>query len=543
LFRPGFGLQGFAVWAAADNNSQAAAGEGGLAARAYERSHPRTKAQEVVILTGRNVAIAFGPALALLVYLVLPSGSGAGLSDAGRATAAVATLMAFWWLTEALPLAATALLPIGLFPLLGICSAAKATAPYGDKVIFLFMGGFILAGAMQRWELHRRFALQTIKLVGTSPHRLVAGFMLATAVLSMWVSNTATVIVMLPIATSVLELVGEGDAAGRPGGGAASNFAVALLLGTAYGASIGGVGTLIGTPPNGILAGYLSDNFGYELSFGYWLIIGLPLVVLFLPLAWLLLTQLVFPFRGLRLGEVDELIERELAGMGPMSRAERRVLVVFVVTALCWMLRSPVQMLARRVGFDLSGLNDTSIAILAALALFLLPAGDGSGRRLLDWKTAAGLPWQILVLFGGGLSLAAAMHENGLAEYIGRQFHFGGPGQMLAATFAATLLVKFLTELMSNTATTSALLPVFAGIASAAGIHQFVLLVPATITASFAFMLPVGTPPNAIVFASGLISIRQMSRAGLLLNLVTIVVVPAYVLMLWKILPLPAMGA
>lgn len=484
--------------------------------------------------TGRREArlrwagLGAGPLVGVAVLLLLPGAdadaAGAavgGLTAEGRATAAVGALMAVWWLTEAVPLSATALVPIALLPLVGARSIGEVTAPYADPVIFLFMGGFILGLGMQRWGLHRRIALVTIALVGTQPRRLIAGFMVATAVMSMWVSNTATVAMMVPVGIGVVHLVFA--RLGLPGGpdhpsapAPAANFATALMLGIAYAASIGGVGTLIGTPPNAILKGYVERTYGQQIGFAAWLAVGLPLVAIFLPLAWLYLTRWAFPVRLERIPGGHDMIRDELRSLGPMSRGEWAVFLVFILTASMWVLRP--QIIAAT---GLSGLTDEGIAVSAAGALFVIPVNPRERRFAMDWETASQLPWGILILFGGGLSLAGAIQANGVDGFIGRGFETMSGVHPFVIVLAVAVGVIFLTEITSNTAVTNTLLPVLggAGAAAALGVDAALLLIPAAVAASYAFMLPVATPPNAIVFGSGYVRLAQMARAGFWLNL------------------------
>lgn len=468
----------------------------------------------------RWIGLLGGPVVAVIVYFGLPAES---LTGPGRGTAGVAALMAVWWLTEAIPLPATSLLPIALFPLLGAASAKAAAAPYASDLIYLFMGGFILGLGMERWGLHKRVALVIISFVGTGPRRLIAGFMLATALMSMWVSNTATAIMMLPIGMSVISLVrarvGEED---RDVG----NFATCLLLGIAYGASIGGVGTLIGTPPNLVLANFVSDELGIELTMAKWLRVGLPLVAVFLPVAWLYLTAFAYPVRLKQIPGGRALIHEELAKLGPMKRGEWIVFLVFMLTAMAWIFRPKLVEFGE--AHDLvvfSGLGDSVIAVLAALILFVTPVNVKTRTFAMDWETARKLPWGILLLFGGGLSLASAMQANGVSALIGEQFAVlsGVPTVVIILVVAGVVI--FLTELTSNTAVTTTLMPILAGAAVGLGVEPMMLLVPAAIAASCAFMLPVATPPNAIVFSSGQVSVFQMAKAGLWLNLIGMVIV------------------
>jgi len=471
-------------------------------------------------------------AVLFAVAVLLPP--PAGLAPAAWRAAAVGLLMAAWWLGEALPIPATALLPAALFPLLGVTDLRAATAPYANPLIFLFLGGFLIALAMERWQLHRRLALEILARAGGGPSRIAGGFMAAAALLSMWISNTATAMMMLPIARSVVELAGpeDGDAtpADRRGDGAgdAGRLAVVVMLGIAYACSLGGLGTLIGTPTNAFLAGFLDQTWGVELSFARWLLIGLPVMVIGLLATFVLLTRVLYPLRRQALPGGAAAIARQRAALGRLSAPQARVALVFALVALLWIGRP----LAARL---VPGLSDPGIAVLGALAVFLLPAGDGSGERLLDWESTRRLPWGVLLLFGGGLSLASAIQSTGLAAWLGGRLAGLAAWPPLALVAAVVAVIVLLTELTSNTATAAAFLPVLASLAVAIGEHPFVLLVPATLAASCAFMLPVATPPNAIVYGSGHVSMAQMARAGLWLNLVMAVVVS---LLVWLLLPL-----
>ena len=469
----------------------------------------------------RWLGLVLGPLLALGAWFWTGAGPDP-LAQGGRATAAVTVLMASWWLTQAIPLAATALLPVLLFPLLGAGTPAEATAPYSRPLIFLFLGGFLLGLAIQRCGLHRRLALLVLVRMGTQPARLVAGFMLVAAVLSMWISNTATVITLLPIAVSVLDTLEEHLELSRgPLGGGTGPLAPALLLGVAYAASIGGMATLIGTPPNLILAAFLSDRYGIDLSMQAWLPVGLPLAALFLPLAWVYLTRVAFPLGAIRVQGGQELLRGELRALGPMGRGERVALLVFALTALGWVLRPQI---AAWSGLPI---DDAVIAMAGALLLFVIPVGEG--RFALDWESAQGLPWGIHILFGGGLSLAAAIERNGLDAFLaGSLTGLQGMG-LLWTLLAVAGLVVFLTEITSNTAVTATLLPVLAATASALEQPATPILLAAALSASCAFMLPVATPPNAVVFASGKVGAGQMAGAGLGLNLIAIVLVTTLV--------------
>jgi len=454
------------------------------------------------------------PAAALAFYLL---SSNIALGSDGRATLSVALVMAGWWLGEALPLAATALVPLAAFPLFGILPASKAAAPYAHKLIFLFLGGFLIAAAMERWNLHRRLALETLARVGDRPARIVAAFMGVTAFLSLWVSNTATALMMLSIATSVVAVAGERE-----------NFGVCLVLGIAYAASIGGMGSLVGTPPNALLAAFVEQRGTDAVSFSAWLSFGLPVAVVLLPTCWWLLTRWVFPLDGAPLSGGRELFESERRALGPLGPAERRVLAVFSTVAAAWCFRPLLQ---RAWPAGLGGLDDSVIAIAGALALFALPSGEKSGGAVLDWKSAESIPWGVLILFGGGLSLAAAVSQTGVSEFVGALFSGLRGTHPAILVLLVTWMVVFLTEVTSNTAVTAAFLPVFAAVEDGAGVAPMSLLLPTALGASCAFMMPVATPPNAIVFASGLVTMRQMFRAGFWLNLTAIAVIASWTML------------
>jgi solute carrier family 13 (sodium-dependent dicarboxylate transporter), member 2/3/5 len=488
-----------------------------------------------------------GPLAAIAVYVLLADVGSEPLSDEGRAVAALAAWMAVWWLTEALHVTVTALLPIALLPLTGAQTVEEATAPYASPLIFLFLGGFVLALSMQRWALDERIALLTLRFVGERPGHLVGGFMLATAVMSMWVSNTATVAMMLPIALSVAALVhrlrhtGADPAGADPPGdevressdaadvedGRGAPFSACLMLAIAYAASIGGLGTIIGTPPNLFVASYLRDTVGVEISFARWMLFGVPLVAVFLPVTWLLLTRALFRLPRDRVEGAQALARRRYARLGGLSRGEWSTLVVFTVTAGAWVFR-PLLVEVEVAGVrPLAGLSDTSIAILAALALFVVPVDARRRVFVMDWRSAERLPWGVLLLFGGGLSLAGAIDATGVGAWIGRGVAGVGPLPVVLLIALTCLIVVSLTELTSNTATTAAFVPVLAAVAPALGLAPALLVVPVALTASAAFMMPVATPPNAIVFGSGHVTIPQMLRAGVWLNLITVLLVTA----------------
>lgn len=460
-----------------------------------------------------------GGLLAFCLMLLLPGPEG--LTPAGWRMAAVVVLMAVFWTTEAIPLAATAWLPLVLFPTLGILPMPETAAPYANDIIFLSLGGFLIARAMERSGLHRRIALAIVEFVGTRPHRLVLGFMIASAFLSMWISNTATTAMMYPIAMAIALIFRPDDLEGPFG------FGICVMLGVAYAATIGGVTTLIGTPPNQVLAAAASELLGKSIGFLDWMLVGVPIAAVFLPLGWWLLTRWLYPPGKLR-GDASELLAKERASLGRMSADEAVVAIVFVLVALAWVMRAPkafgdvtipgIQTFAPWV-------KDSTIAMAAALVLFLVPTDWRSGRAALDWATAKKVPWGVIVLFGGGLSLARGMSETGLAQWIGGiASSFDGLAIVLVFAAIAVLFV-FLTEVTSNVATATMAMPIMAGAASGLGIEPLQLMATAALAVSMAFMLPVATPPNAIVFASGYVTMPQMARAGIVFNLVAIVLV------------------
>lgn len=470
----------------------------------------------------RRIGLLLGPLLFGVCLLPTP----AGLTTEGQRMLAVALLMASWWMTEALPIPATSLLPLVLLPLLGIMPTAEAAAPYANQLIFLFMGGFIIALAMQRWNLHRRIALQVVRAIGFSPARLIFGFMLASACLSAFVSNTVTAVMMMPIGLAIIDHVAE---AGRKEGLARNtdfapghfHFGTNLMLGIAYAATIGGVATLIGTPPNMVLACYLQTVYGFEITFARWMLVGVPLAAVLLPLTWLWLIKCAYPLRLPRLPGGREIILDELRRLGPMQPGERWTALVFALTAVAWIGRGWLTSLLPHFAM----ISDATIAMAGALLLFLIPVDLRRNRFVMDWQWAVRMPWGVLVLFGGGLSLAAGFESTGLSTWIGGQVALLQDAPLLVLVLAVTTLIIFLTELTSNTATAAMAMPVLAAVAIGLQQNPLLLLVPAALAASCAFMLPVATPPNAIVFGSGYVTIPQMVRSGFGLNLLSIVLI------------------
>jgi sodium-dependent dicarboxylate transporter 2/3/5 len=448
----------------------------------------------------------------LLVFvLMLFSSPPENLSLAGWRTAAVALLMATWWVTEVIPIFATALLPLVLFPIFGITDIDAAAAPYADPMIYLFLGGFIIAIAMKRWDLHRRIALGIINFIGAKPRNIIAGFIISSAFMSMWVSNTAATMMMLPIGLSVIQLTKTGTQdpeklrQNR-------NFALALMLGIAYAANVGGLGTVIGTPTNALMIAFVNDAYNMEITFAQWMGLGVPVVILGLPIIFYSLTSIVFPVRLKTVPGGKEYINEEMERLGNITRPEVIVGSVFVLVATLWITRPLLESY-------IPGLSDASIAIFGALLLFLIPVNLDKSVFIMRWKDAEEVPWGVLILFGGGLSLAGAIQRTGLAEWVGGYFSILGTWPVILAIFVIAIIIIMFTELASNSATAAAFLPVIASVAIGIGQDPLLFAIPVTMVASCAFMLPVATPPNAIVYGSGVMNIPQMVRAGLVLNL------------------------
>lgn len=465
----------------------------------------------------RLVGLALGPMAAFAMLLGPAPGD---LSPQGWATAAVGTWMAIWWMTEALPLAVTALLPLVLFPMLAGRGVEETAAPYANPLVFLFLGGFLMARAMHVWKLDRRLALAVLRLAGTRPRRVIAGMMVVTAFLSMWVSNTATAMVMLPIALSILPALQSNDTTQRDG------FAPALLLGIAYSATIGGMGTIIGTPPNALFVAYMAESHGVTIDFWRWMLIGVPAVLVMLPLAWVVLTYVAF-----RVADVAAPSASLPPQAGPMTRAERMLAVLMVAIAMCWIFRPLLN--------DFLPLSDAGIAIAGAILCFLLPVDFKGGRFLLSWDEAMDIRWDVLILFGGGLSLAAAIADTDLATWLGAHLTGLGTLHVFLLLLVIGVLIVGVGELASNTAMAAVFLPVAGATALAMGEPAFVLALPVALFATLGFMLPVGTPPNAVIFGSGAVRMNHMLRAGIILDVVGIFIVAGLVLVLgeWVLAP------
>ncbi len=457
------------------------------------------------MISRQKVGLVLGPLLFLCILL----SDIDGLSWEAKSIAASTAWIACWWLTEAIPIPATSLLPIILFPLLGALEVGKVTAEYGNQIIFLLIGGFFIAIAMEKWRLHVRIALLIVRTIGTSPRRTIAGFMAATAFISAWISNTATAMMMVPIATAIIY---QASKAGED-----KNFNTAMMLSVAYAASIGGIATLIGTTPNLIFAGIYRTFYNTEITFLQWASFGAPLAFFILIACWAYLVYVAYPPRIKVLGEG---INEEIAKLGKITIQERRVLAVFLLVAALWITRA-------LWGKYLPMIMDSSIAIFGAFLLFLIPAGKE--EALLKWNDALRLPWDVVLLLGGGLAIAKGFTETGLDVWIANQLLFLKVMPAVVIILAVVTLTIFLTEITSNTATATIIIPVTASLAAALGIEPMGLMIAAAISASLAFMLPVATPPNAIVYGTGFVTIPQMAKAGLWMNLLCIAIITIYI--------------
>ncbi|GAA8038980.1 SLC13 family permease [Helicobacter pylori] len=537
----------------------------------HANTHTDTRTDDKSTKIVRLLGLIGGVLIALIIYYALnaqlphiveeiPKLSSLNYK-AMPVVAGVAVLMGIWWMTEAIDLPATALLPLVLFSVFSVDQFSSVSSSYASPIIFLFMGGFILALSMQKWNLHTRIALSIILLVGTSPRRLILGFMIATGFLSMWVSNTATAVMMFPVGMSVLQLVaklvGKENASNafyqkeeitKAHGGIMSNivhkgkditqviqekttiyrtnFSICLMLGIAYAASIGSLGTLIGTPPNALLAGYMKTAFNIEIDFAQWMVFGTPLAFIMLILSWLLLTYVIFPLKIKEIPGGKEVVRLELNKLGRLSQAEISVGIIFILASLGWIFLDTI---LKSWGVKIDKI-DSVIAMGVSVLLFILPANN-QGDRLIDWGVAKKLPWDVLLLFGGGLALSAQFSKTGLSLWIGHLVSDFSHLPVLLIIVMVTLMVIFLTEITSNTATAAAFLPVIGGVAMGMGYenHQSLLLtIPVALSATCAFMLPVATPPNAIAYGSGYVKITDMIKAGLWLNLVGVVLISAF---------------
>lgn len=434
------------------------------------------------------------------------------VSEQGDAVVAVAVWMVIWWISDAVSISVTALLPLILFPLLKVMSVGDVGANYGSPIIFLFFGGFVMALALEKVNLHKRIALSIIKITGTTPNKVVLGFMIATASLSMWISNTASTVVMLPIAMSVISLLID-DADGFTKDD--QNFALSVMLGIAFSANAGGIATVIGTPPNSVMIGLLENEYNIQISFLKWMVIGVPFSATMIAISYVVLLKM-FPNKQLKFAASKDVINSELAKLGPMSGKEKMVLVIFGVTVFLWIFRTLINKV-----FPELGLSDTIISMIAAVSLFAIPYNLKKGDFIIQWKDTSKLAWGILILFGGGLALAKGMSVSGIVDVVANAIAASEISILFTAVLLITLML-FMTELMSNVALVAVLAPVVAGIAIGLEIPILYLLIPVTMASSCAFMLPMATPPNAIVFASGYIKVHEMARVGIILNLIAV---------------------
>ncbi|WP_408030702.1 SLC13 family permease [Tenacibaculum xiamenense] len=462
----------------------------------------------------KRLGLVLGP----LLFFIINSLNIEFISDKADAVISVAIWMITWWITEAVSISVTALLPLVLFPLLKTMSIGDVGANYGSPIVFLFFGGFVLALALEKVNLHKRIALNIIKLTGTTPNKVILGFMIATGLLSMWISNTASTVVMLPIALSVIQLlIDDEDGFTKKD----RNFALSVMLGIAFSANAGGIATVIGTPPNSVLIGLLENEYNIEISFVKWMTFGLPFSIVMILIVYLVLVKFMYPNRGLVFNTSENIIDDEIEKLGKLTKREKHVLVIFAVTVFLWIFRAVINKLLPSLG-----LTDTIISVAAALAVFAIPHNIKTGEFIIEWKDTEKLSWGILILFGGGLALAKGMSSSGIVDLISATIASYNLGVLITAFVLITLML-FMTELMSNVALVAVLAPVVAGIAIGIDVPVIHLLIPVTMASSCAFMLPMATPPNAIVFASGYIKVKDMMKAGVILNCLAVLLLMA----------------
>lgn len=480
-------------------------------------------------LVRERIGLLAGIALFIFFLAVNPL----GLEPLAAKVLAIAALMITWWIGEALPMPVVALVPMILFPLMNVASLRETTSKYADPVIFLFMGGFMIGLAIEKWNLHKRIALSIVKITGTSGDRIVLGFILATGLISMWLSNTATTMMMYPIAASVIYVVKEN----HRGQGNVSHFALAIMLAIAYASNFGGIATIIGTPPNVAFVGFIREKYNYTVPFIDWMLICTPLAILLLAALYVVMVKWLYPNRIVSSEATRDVIRQELKQMGPLTTAEKRVLAIFSATALLWIVREPLGNIPWFEAIGWSRIDDTMIAIAGAIALFMCPAGKNngtSGKYILEWNDTSKMAWGILLLFGGGISLAFSLEKAGLIQLLGQWIAgMSGTGGLLLI-FTIVFVSLFISEVMSNIAQVIVFAPVIGGIADAMHINPLILGLPMTLGASCASMMPMGTPPNAIVFASGHIQLKQMIRVGFVMNLVAIVLITLFC---WLLVP------
>lgn len=469
------------------------------------------------MLSGKHLGFFLGPLLFLLMIIIEPF---SWLSEEANEVIGIALWMISWWISEAAPIPVTALLPIVLFPMLEVMPIAEATSPYANQVIFLFMGGFIIALALEKHKLHERIALNLIRFTGTSGNGIILGFMMATGFLSMWISNTAAAIMMLPIAISVIDLLKKIPAQEELDPKYHKNFALGLMLSIAYAANIGGIATIIGTPPNVVFKGLYLDFYGREIDFARWMLLGVPVSLFLVANAYFFTTRLLFPNKMKSIEGAGALIDNNLKALGKLRQEEIKVLIIFCLTATAWIFQQLIN-----DALDKKILNDTNIAMAGGILMFIVPVNLKKNEYILEWQSMKNLPWGILLLFGGGLCLAKGLEGTGVIKWIGNSIAENSNLNLFALILILTTLMLFLTELMSNVALTTIYVPVVFGIADGLSINPVLLGIPVTLAASCAFMFPISTPPNAIVFASGYIKMKDMIKAGILLNISSVIII------------------
>ncbi|WP_068674050.1 DASS family sodium-coupled anion symporter [Oceanobacillus sp. Castelsardo] len=465
----------------------------------------------------QKVGLILGPLLFLLTLLFFHP---EGLSPEARSVLAVTLWVATWWITEPIPIPVSSLIPIILLPTTGALDGSTVVSSYGNDIIFLFLGGFFIATAMEKWNLHKRMALSIISVIGTSPQRIVLGFMVATAFLSMWVSNTAATMMLIPMGLAIVHQASSSLEKGKYASDI-PKFEKSVIFGIGYAATVGGLGTLIGTPPLSILAATVGTMFDTEISFAGWMMIGVPMVVILIPLLWLFLTKVVYKINFRELPGGKEQINKERNSLGKITYEEKAVAVVFVFAAFMWITRTFIWQNI----VEIPGISDGIIAMIATVLLFLIPAKREEGSKIMEWKDSKDIPWGILILFGGGLAIAAGFTSTGLSEWIGLQLAGLEGMNILLVMFISTLVILLLTEITSNTATGTMIIPVVASLALALNIHPYALMVPCAMAANCSFMLPVGTPPNAIMYGTGRLKITEMVKNGFWLNNFTLVLI------------------
>jgi len=460
----------------------------------------------------KKIGLLLGPVLFLIVYN-LPF---VIVNPEADKVFSIALWMVTWWITEAVSISVTALIPLMIFPLLGVMDMKQVSANYGSPIVFLFFGGFVMALALEKVGLHKRIALNIIRVTGTTPNKVILGFMVATSFLSMWISNTATTVVMLPIALSVIHLL-KNDEDGFTQGD--KNFALSIMLGVAYAANVGGIATIIGTPPNTVMVGFMEQEYNVQISFFKWMLMGVPFSIFMIGIVYFILVKVIYPNNLTGLSDSKNIINEEIAKLGPMRKIEKSVLWIFAIAIFLWVFRIFIN-----EHLPFIKLSDAGISILAAFALFTIPFSLNNGEFILEWKDTVKLPWGILILFGGGLSLASGLSSTGVIDYIGELVSSNGLSNVFMISSLLIFIMLFMTELMSNVALVAIFAPVVAGIAIGLESEILFMLIPIAMASSCAFMLPMATPPNAIVFASGHIKVHEMAKAGIFLNVISVII-------------------